>query len=111
MTTLYQFFEGDEGSSLVVAGFLNQTAPRSAKPILINLLNELGDPVATQLSTIIASSVPLGRGSSIIATEAQAQQIVGQTVGVLLQWLMTDWIDGGFTTLAIQGNLISILED
>lgn len=111
MTTVYQFLEGDEGGPLVDSGFLNQTVPRSAKPILINILNEFGDPIATQLTTIIASSIPIKQQTFIIPTEAQAQQIVGQTVGYLLQWLMTDWIDGGFTSLAAEGNLISILGD
>lgn len=111
MTTLYQFLEGDQGLSLINTGFLNQTAPRSAKTILVNILDEIGDPVATQLTTIIGSPVPIKQGSFIIPTQAQAQQIVGQTVGNLLQWLMTDWLDGGFTALAIEGNLISILGD
>lgn len=111
MTTLYQFLEGDQGLSLINTGFLNQTAPRSAKTILVNILDEIGDPVATQLTTIIGSPVPIKQGSFIIPTQAQAQQIVGQTVGNLLQWLMTDWSDGGFTALAIEGNLISILGD
>lgn len=111
MTTLYQFLEGDQGLSLINTGFLNQTAPRSAKTILVNILDEIGDPVATQLTTIIGSPVPIKQGSFIIPTQAQAQQIVGQTVGNLLQWLMTDWLEGGFTALAIEGNLISILGD
>lgn len=111
MTTLYQFLEGDQGFPLIDAGFLNQTAPRSAKTILIDILNELGDPVATQMTTIIGSPVTIKQGTFVIPTEAQAQQIVGQTVGYLLQWVMTDWIDGGFTALAVEGNLISILAD
>ena len=110
MTTLYQFLEGDEGYPLIDAGFLNQTVPRSAKTILINILNEIGDPVATQITTIIGSPVPIGQGTFIVPTETQAQRIVGETVGFLLQWIMTDWVDGGFSTLAIEGNLISILE-
>ena len=111
MTSLYQFLEGDEGSPLIDNGFLNQTAPRSAKTILNNILNDLGDPVATQLTTIIPSPVTLKQGSFIIPTQAQAQQIVGQTVGYLLQWMMTDWVDGGFAALGVDGNLISILGD
>lgn len=111
MTTLYQYLEGDEGLGLIDSGFLNQTSPRSAKTILIDILNDIGDPVASQITMIIGSPVPIKQGSFIIPTEAQAQQIVGQTVGYLLQWIMTDWIDGGFTTLAIEGNLISILGD
>lgn len=109
MTTLYQFLEGDEGAPLIDSGFLNQTAPRSAKTILVDILNEIGDPVATQITTIIGSPVPIKQGSFIIPTQAQAQHIVGQTVGYLLQWMMTDWVDGGFSALAIEGNLISIL--
>ncbi|CAD6593028.1 MAG: hypothetical protein ASARMPREDX12_006664 [Alectoria sarmentosa] len=111
MTTLYQFLEGDQGFPLIDADFLNQTAPRSAKTILIDILNELGDPVATQMTTIIGSPVPIKQGTFVIPTEAQAQQIVGQTVGYLLQWIMTDWIDGGFSALAVEGNLISIIAD
>ena len=111
MTTLYQYLEGDEGLSLVDAIFLNQTGPISAKTILINILNDLGDPVATQLKIITESSVPIKQGGLIVPTLDQAQHIVGQTVGILLQWLMTDWIDGGFTALAIEGNLISLVVD
>lgn len=111
MTTLYQFLEGDEGSALVSSGFLNQTAPRSAKTILINILNDIGDPVATQITTIIGSPVTIKQGTFVIPTQAQAQQIVSETVGFLLQWLMTDWVDGGFSALATEGNLISILAD
>ncbi len=111
MTTLYQYLTGDEGLSLIDAVYLNQTGPISAKTILVSILNELGDPVATQLTTITESPVPIKQGSLIVPTQDQAQQIVGQTVGILLQWLMTDWIDGGFTTLAVAGNLISLLVD
>ena len=111
MTTLYQFLGDDEGIQLVQAAFLNQTAPRSAKTILVNILNELEDPVATQLTTQIKSPVPIGQKSFLIPTETQAPAIVGQTVGYLLQWMMTDWVDGGFTALAVQGNLISLVED
>lgn len=111
MTTLYQFLEGDEGGPLIDADFLNQTAPRSAKTTLINILNEIGDPVAIEITTIIGSPVPIKQGTFIIPTEAQAQQIVGETVGFLLQSIMTDWVDGGFSTLAVEGNLISILDD
>lgn len=111
MTTLYQFLEDEEGLSLVQAAFLNQTAPRSAKTVLINILNELGDPVASQLTTLIGSPVTIGQKTFLIPTEAQAQAIVGQTVGYLLQWMMTDWVDGGFTALAVEGNLISLIED
>lgn len=107
MTTLYQYLTGDEGVSLVNSEFFAQSAPRSAKTILINILNQLADPIATQLTTIITSPVTIGQGSFVIPTQAQAQRIVGQTVGYLLQWLMTDWVDGGFSALAIQGNLIS----
>lgn len=111
MTTLYQFLGDDEGLSLVQSGFLNQTSPRSAKTILINILSELGDPIATQLTTLVGSPVTIGQKSFVIPTEAQAQAIVGQTVGYLLQWIMTDWLGGGFTALAVEGNLISLIED
>ena len=111
MTTLYQFLGDDEGLSLVQTGFFNQTSPRSAKTILINILNELGDPIAIQLTTLIGSPVTIGQQSFVIPTEAQAQPIVEQTVGYLLQWIMTNWLGGGFTALAIEGNLISLIED
>lgn len=111
MTTLYQFLEGEEGLALIDSGFLNQTAPRSAKTILIDILNEIGDPVANQITTIIGSPVPIKQGSFVIPTQAQAQTIVSQTVGYLLQWIMTDWVDAGFSSLAIGGNLILILAD
>lgn len=111
MTTLYQFLGSDEGLSLVETNFLNQTVPRSAKPILINILNDIGDPIATQLTTLIGSPITIGQSSFLIPTEAQAQAMVGQTVGYLLQWIMTDWRDGGFTALAIDGNLISLVEE
>lgn len=112
MTTLYQFLgDPDEGLLLVQNGFFNQTAPRSAKTILINILSELGDPIAIQLTTLIGSPVTIGQKTFVIPTEAQAQSIVGQTVGYLLQWIMTNWLGGGFTALAVEGNLISLIED
>ena len=111
MTTLYQFLGEDEGLPLVQNAFLNQTSPRSAKTILTSILSELGDPIAIQLITLIGSPVTIGQNSFVVPTEAQAQSIVGQTVGYLLQWIMTDWLGGGFTALAVEGNLISLIED
>ena len=114
MTSLYQFLEGDEGLDLIEVispDLHNQTVPGSAKPILIEILNEIGDPVAQNLTVIVGSSVPFKQGSFLIPNQSQAQRIIGQAVGYLLQWLMTDWIDGGFTALAVEGNLISILGD
>ncbi len=111
MTSLYQFIEGGQGVPLVQNGFLGQPAPRSAKPILIDILNEIGDPIARNLTTLVTSPTAIGQPTFIIPTEFMAPQIVGQTVGYLLQWMMKNWTDGGFTALAVEGNLISILSD
>ena len=111
MTTVYQFIGGDEGVGLLKNGFLAQGAPRSVKPILINMLNEIGDPIAGNLTTQITSPNAIGQPTFIIPTETLAPQVVGQTVGYLLQWMMKDWLGGGFTALAVMGNLISIVED
>ena len=113
MTSLYQLIEGDEGVSLVKNGFLGQPSPRSAKPILVDILNGIGDPVAANLTTVINSLTSpreIGQPTLIIPTETLAPQIVGQTVGYLLQWAMKNYTDGAFTALAVDGNLISILD-
>ena len=111
MTELYQLLTDQSSFTTISDGFLGQSAPRSAKPILIDSLNEIGDPVATVLATLITSPGKIGQSSFIIPTQAQAQPIIGQTVGYLLQWMMTQWADGGFAALANNGSLIATLGD
>lgn len=111
MTDLYQYLEGDEGTPTISSEFLGQSAPRSAKPILVDILNEIGDPVATNLTTFITSPATIGQSTFLIPTQALAPQIVGQTVGYLLQWVMKNWASNAFTALATDGNLILILGD
>ena len=111
MTSVYQYIGGDDGASVVKNEFLGQEGPRSAKPILIDILNSLGDPIATNLTTLVTSPGAIGQPTFIIPTETVSPQIVGQTVGYLLQWVMKDWASGGFTTLAAGGNLIEILSN
>ena len=111
MTELYQLVTGQSGLEAVVNGFLGQTVPRSSKPILMGILNEIGDPVSTVLATLITTHDKIGQSSFGISVPAQAQPIVGQTVGFLLQWMMTQWADGGFAALANNGSLIASLDD
>lgn len=111
MTTLYQFIEGDPGASAVKNEFLTQGAPRSAKPIIVYLLNYFGDSVAIELIKLITTPAAIGQPSFIIPTETMAPQVVGQTVGYLLQHIMTDWRSGNFTALGVDGNLIAILAE
>ena len=93
-------------------GFLAQRGtPRSVKPILIDILNLIGDPVAGNLTTLITKPNVLGLPDFVVPTEQVAPQFVGTTVGALLHWVMTDWAGGGFSTLAVEGNLITIIED
>ena len=96
---------------MVSDNFFGQPAPRSSKAMLVTFLNEFDDPVSTNLATRITSPGAIGQSSFVIPTQAQAQQIVGQTVGYLLQWLMRDWADGGFAALANNGSLIASLGD
>ena len=112
MTSLYQYLGEDEGVLLVNNGFLNQTAPRSVKPILLDILNEIEDPIAGNLTTIMNSTTPkiIGQPTWVIPSEALAPEVVGQTVGYLLQWMMKDWTGGGFTALATEGNLIALVD-
>ena len=115
MTTLYQFIEGETGAAIAENEWSAQPGPPyGIRPILIAILNLLADPVALNLSAIVASpqvseigypSVHLS-----IPTPKLAPQRVGQTVGYLLQWMMKEW-SGGFTSMATDGNLISILSD
>ena len=111
MTSLYQFIGGDEATEIIKDGFLNQTAPQSLKPILIDLLTEIGDPLAGNLSMQVTTANMIGQPTFIIPTEAKATQYVGQTVGYLLQWMMKDWLSSGFSSVAVEGNLIAIVED
>ena len=111
MTELYQYIESDEGREIVYNGFAGQAVPRSAKTILMSILAEIGDPVATNLSTLLTSPGSIGMSSFIIPTATLAPQIVGQTVGYLLQHTMTDWASGAFRTLSAGGNLISLIGD
>lgn len=110
MTSLYQFVTSEDSNETVNTEFQAQPAPRNTKKILINILNEIGDPLAGNLTIILRSTLDIGQKSYVIPTQAQAQTIIGQTVGYLLQWLMTNWIDGGYTGIAVMGNLIDILE-
>ena len=114
MTSLYQFIGEDEGTYIVNNGFLNQTGPRSLKPILIDLLTDFGpgDPLAGNLSTQITTPSIIGQPTFLIPTEAQATQLVGQTVGYLLQWMMKEWSNSsGFSSVAVGGNLIAVVEE
>ena len=115
MTEVFQFIgDDDAGRPLVQNGFFTQPAPRSCKPILLTILNGFGDPVGGNLTALVnslKSTMAIKMPSFIIPTEAQAQPIVGQMVGYLLQWAMTNWTSGAFTSLAMGGNMISFLED
>ena len=113
MTSLYQALETDKGSLIVKNGFSNQTVPRTAMPILEDILNVITDPIAGNLTMLLQPKTPqiIGQGSWIIPTEDQASQIVGETIGYLLQWMMKEWRGGGFTALNAEGNLIDILVD
>ena len=111
MTELYQTLTDQSSFAEISDAFLSQSAPRSSKPILMTFLNEIGDPVATELATLITSPSKIGQSSFIIPTQAQAQPIVGQTVGFMLQWMMTQWADGGFAAVANNGSLIASLGD
>lgn len=70
-------------------------------------LYEPGDPVATQLRILLTTDVILGKGNFVIQNETQAPRIVGEAVGSLLQYIMTDWLGGAFTGVSVEGNLIS----
>lgn len=113
MTSLYQVLETEQGIQLAVNGFLNQTVPRDALPILKDILEAITDPIASNLSTLITPQTPriIGQKSWDIPVTGQVTSIVGQTIGYLLQWMMTDWTAGGFTTLTTGGNLIDLLVD
>ena len=113
MTSLYQVLEQDQGIGIAHNGFLNQTVPRIVLPILKDILDVITDPIAGNLSMLLQPTTPktIGQGSWIIETEAQAPQIVGQTIGYLLQWMMKAWSGGGFTALNAGGNLIDLLVD
>lgn len=113
MTSLYQVLEEEQGLEVVKNGFFNQTVPRIVMPILQDILDVITDPIAANLSKLIRPNTPqiIGQGSWIIPTEAQAPQIVGQTIGYLLQWMMKAWSGGGFTALNAGGNLIDLLVD
>lgn len=111
MTTLYQFIESEPGASYVKNGFLAQGAPRSTKPIIVDLLNYFGDTIAVGLTKLITTPGAIGQPNFVIPTTFVAPQVVGQTVGYLLQHIMKDWRSGNFTSLAVDGNLIAILAD
>ena len=111
MTELYQSITDQDSFTTISDAFLGQSAPRSSKTILISVLNEIDDPVATEMTTLITSPGQIGQSSFIIPTQAQAQPITGQTVGFMLQWMMTQWADGGFAALANNGSLIASLGD
>ena len=111
MTELYQSITDESSFTAVSDAFLGQSAPRSSKTILIGFLNEIDDPVATEMANLITSPGKIGQSSFIIPTQAQAQPITGQTVGFMLQWMMTQWADGGFAALANNGSLIASLGD
>ena len=111
MTQLYQSITDSSSFTTISDAFLGQSAPRSSKAILISVLNEIDDPVATEMANLIISPVKIGQSSFIIPTQAQAQAITGQTVGFMLQWMMTQWADGGFAALANNGSLIASLGD
>ena len=113
MTSLYQLFGSERGAAAARSEFLFQEGPPySTRPILKDILDILGDPVALNLSAIVSSPIftpsEIGQPSFLIPTESLAPQIVGQTVGYLLQWMMKEW-SGAFTSLAADGNLIEIL--
>lgn len=111
MTTLYQFIEVEPGVSYAKNEFLAQGAPRSAKPIIVDLLNYFGDTIALDLAKLITTPGAIGQPTFVIPTEFVAPQVVGQTVGYLLQHIMKDWRSGNFTALGTDGNLIAILAD
>ena len=113
MTSLYQVLETEQGIQVAVNGFLNQTVPRDALPILKDILEDIPDPIAGNLSTLITPKTPqiIGQKSWDIAVTGQVTSIVGQTIGYLLQWMMTNWTAGGFATLTTGGNLIDLLVD
>ena len=111
MTSLYQVLTTEQGIQVVNSGFLNQPTPRTVLPILKDLLKVITDPIAGNLSMLLSPKTPqiIGQRSWIIPTEEQAPQIVGQTIGYLLQWMMKEWAGGGFAALNAGGNLIDLL--
>lgn len=113
MTSLYQALSEEQGLAIVKDGFFNQTVPRIVLPILKDILDVITDPIAGNLTALLTPKTPqvIGQGSWIIPTEQLAPQIVGQTVGYLLQWMMKDWTAGGFLALNKGGNLIDLLVD
>ena len=110
MTSLYQFIGVDPGAAAVQNEYLMQKGqPRSVKPILIDILNLLEEAIATNLTKLITNPTAIGQPTFQIPTEAMAPQLVGQTIGYLLQHTMTDWASGNFTALTGDGNLIEVL--